>query len=112
VGIVLISTLGDLLPRQTIILLLVFVSSSLIIGLSITNNLAVFQSLCFLVGMVTVVPRILMPLVADLAPPERRASAISIALSGLLLGVLIARVLAGFIAQYTTWRLACNILCY
>ena len=41
---------------------------------------------------------------ADLAPPERRASAISIVLSGLLFGVLLARVLAGVIAEFVTWR--------
>lgn len=104
VGILLISTLGDLLRRRPLILLLVFMSSSLTIGLSITNNLAVFEALCFLVGMVTVVPQILLPLAADLAPPERRASALSIVLAGLLFGILIARVLAGIIAQYASWR--------
>ncbi|PCH40465.1 hypothetical protein WOLCODRAFT_150509 [Wolfiporia cocos MD-104 SS10] len=104
VGIVFISTLGDLLRRRPLLLLLVFISASLTIGLAVTTNLAVFEALCFLVGMVTVVPQVLMPLAADLAPPERRASALSIVLAGLLFGVLIARVLAGVIAQYVTWR--------
>ncbi len=63
-----------------------------------------FEILSFLVGVATVVPQILMPLAVDLAPPERRASALSIVLSGLLLGVLIARVLAGVVAQFVTWR--------
>ena len=63
-----------------------------------------FESFSFLVGVVTVVPQILMPLAADLAPPHRRASALSIVISGLLLGILIARVLAGVIAEFTTWR--------
>ncbi len=39
-----------------------------------------------------------------MAPPERRASALSVVLSGLLLGVLIARVISGVIAQFTSWR--------
>ena len=52
----------------------------------------------------SVTPQILLPLAADLAPPERRASAISVVLSGLLFGVLIARVLAGVIAEFTSWR--------
>lgn len=46
-----------------------------------------------------------MPLAADLARPERRASAISVVLSGLLLGILIARVLAGVIGNFNTWRI-------
>lgn len=63
-----------------------------------------FEAFSFLVGMVTVVPQILMPLAADLAPEHRRASALSIVISGLLLGVLFARVVAGIIAQFTSWR--------
>ncbi|EPQ54895.1 MFS general substrate transporter [Gloeophyllum trabeum ATCC 11539] len=103
-GLVLISPLGDLVRRRPLILLLVILSGSLSIGLCITNSLAVFEALCFLVGVVTVTPQILMPLAADLAPPERKASAISIVLSGLLFGILIARVLAGIIAQFASWR--------
>lgn len=54
--------------------------------------------------MATVVPQILMPLAADLAPPHRRATALSIVLSGLMFGILIARVLAGVVGQFTSWR--------
>lgn len=86
------------------LLLLVATSGTLTIGLAVTHNVVVFEALCFLVGAVTVTPQILLPLAADLAPPQRRASAISVVLSGLLFGVLIARVLAGVIANFTTWR--------
>ncbi|KAG6827919.1 hypothetical protein H0H92_009961 [Tricholoma furcatifolium] len=55
--------------------------------------------------MVSVAPQILLPLAADLAPPERQASTISVVLSGLLFGILIARVLAGVIAEFTSWRI-------
>ncbi|KAI0927640.1 hypothetical protein AcV5_008122 [Taiwanofungus camphoratus] len=103
-GLLSISILGDLVRRRPLILLLVFLSASLTIGLAITKSLAAFEALTFIVGVTTVVPQILMPLAADLAPPERQASALSIVLSGLLFGVLIARVLAGIIAQFTTWR--------
>ncbi|KAG6835217.1 hypothetical protein H0H93_003861, partial [Arthromyces matolae] len=47
---------------------------------------------------------ILLPLAADLAPPESQATAISVVLAGLHFGILIARVLAGIVAEYTTWR--------
>ncbi|KZT22826.1 MFS general substrate transporter [Neolentinus lepideus HHB14362 ss-1] len=103
-GLLLISPLGDLVRRRQLILLLVILSTSLSIGLCVTHSLAAFEALCFLVGAVTVTPQILMPLAADLAPPERKASAISIVLSGLLFGILIARVLAGIIGQFTSWR--------
>ena len=68
--------------RRPLILLLTFLTGSLTIGLAVTSSLVAFEVLCFLVGVFTVVPQILMPLAADLAPPERRASALSIVLSG------------------------------
>lgn len=104
VGLLLITPLGDLSKRRPLILLLQLLSTSLTIGLALTHSLVAFEVLSFLVGVVTVVPQILLPLAADLAPPARRATVISIVLSGLLLGILGARVLAGIIAEYSSWR--------
>ncbi|TFY76457.1 hypothetical protein EWM64_g7553 [Hericium alpestre] len=104
-GLLLITPLGDLVRRRPLLLIVTAMAATLSIGLPITRSLHVFEGLSFLVGMSSVAPQILIPLAADLAPPERRASAISIVLAGLLLGVLIARVLAGIIAQYVTWRI-------
>ncbi|KAF9024563.1 MFS general substrate transporter [Hymenopellis radicata] len=103
-GLLLISPLGDLVRRRQLILLLVIFSASLSIPLAITKNLKVFEAFSFLVGALSVTPQILLPLAADLAPPERRAAALSVVLSGLLFGVLIARVIAGVIAEFTSWR--------
>jgi predicted MFS family arabinose efflux permease len=94
--------MGDLVRRRQLVLLLVFVSTTLTVGLAITPNLRVFEAICFLIGVVNVTPQILMPL---LAAPERRASALALVLSGLMFGVLIARVLAGVIGNFNTWRI-------
>ena len=104
-GLLLISPLGDLVRRRQLILLLVSISTTLTIGLGITPNLRVFEALCYLIGVASVTPQILMPLAADLATPERRASALSMVLSGIMLGSLIARVLAGVIGNFNTWRI-------
>ena len=103
-GLVLISPLGDLMRRRQLLLCIVAISTSLTIGLAVTRNLHVFEVLSYLVGVVTVTPQILLPLAADLAPEEKRAAAISVVLSGLLFGILLARVLAGIIAEFTSWR--------
>ncbi|KAI0352564.1 MFS general substrate transporter [Trametes cingulata] len=105
IGLLFITPLGDLVRRRPLLLLLTFITASLTIGLAITKSLVAFEVLSFLIGIGSVTPQILMPLAADLAPPERRASALSIVLSGLLFGVLIARVLAGVVAQFVTWRI-------
>ncbi|KAF8633765.1 hypothetical protein AX15_001271 [Amanita polypyramis BW_CC] len=103
-GLLLIAPLGDLVRRRQLILLLILISASLTIGLAITSSLAAFEVISFLVGVATATPQIVLPLAAELAPPERRATAISVVLSGLLFGILMARVLSGIIAQFTSWR--------
>lgn len=104
-GLLLITPLGDLVRRRPLILLLVLLSTSFTVGLSVTTDLRLFEALCFLTGLVTVTPQILMPLAADLAPPDRRGTALSVVLSGLMFGVLAARVLAGVIANFASWRI-------
>ncbi|KAL8690450.1 MAG: hypothetical protein Q9218_004104 [Villophora microphyllina] len=46
----------------------------------------------------------LCPLVSDLALPHRRATALSVVVSGLLMGMLLARLLSGAVTNYTSWR--------
>lgn len=72
--------------------------------LCLTNDLGTFTAISFIVAITTVTPQLMLPLVGDLAPPSRRAAALSIVVSGLMLGVLVARVLSGTISNYTTWR--------
>lgn len=69
-----------------------------------TPSLSVFSALTFLIGVSTVTPQLMLPLVGDLAPPKRRAAALSIVVSGLMLGILIARLLSGIMTNYTSWR--------
>jgi len=101
---VLISPLGDLVRRRPLLLGIVASSASLTIGLALTKSLVVFEVLSFLVGVSSVAPQILIPLAADLAPPDRRGFAISIVWSGLLLGVLLGRVVSGIVAEFAAWH--------
>ena len=48
--------------------------------------------------------QVMLPLVGDLVHPARRATALSIVSSGLVLGLLFARLLSGIVAEYSYWR--------
>src|SRR3569833_1755636 len=74
------------------------------LGLCLTTSFQVFSAISFICGFTTVTPQLMLPLVGDLAPPHRRATALSIVVSGLALGMLVARVLSGIVANYTDWR--------
>jgi len=69
-----------------------------------TDSIGVFSAIQFITAVTTVTPQLMLPLVGDLAPPKRRAAALSIVVSGLMLGILIARLLSGIMTQYASWR--------
>lgn len=74
------------------------------IGLCVTKSFEVFSGIQFIIGFTTVTPQLMLPLVGDLAPPHRRAAALSIVVSGFVLGILVARLLSGIVAFYVSWR--------
>jgi MFS family permease len=103
-GLLFLTPLGDLIPRRPLLLLLTLLSASFTLGLAATPSLRVFTALNFLVGTTSVVPQVLVPLVADLAPPARKAGAIGLIWSAVMLGILFARLLAGLIAGLSHYR--------
>ncbi|KAJ0419568.1 major facilitator superfamily domain-containing protein [Aspergillus carlsbadensis] len=103
-GLIFICPMGDIVRRRPFVLLLTFVTATMWIGLCFTDEFGVFLALSFLTSITTVTPQIMLPLVGDLAPANRRATAISIVSSGLVLGLLFARLLSGIIASVSSWR--------
>ncbi|GJN88655.1 hypothetical protein Rhopal_001621-T1 [Rhodotorula paludigena] len=101
VGLVFITPLGDLLPRRPLLLTLILVCSALTIGQALAPDFSTFEAITFLVGISTVTPQVLVPLTADLAPAARRASAVSVTVSGLIGGMVWGRLISGLLARYT-----------
>ncbi|WP_262191950.1 MFS transporter, partial [Escherichia coli] len=57
-----------------------------------------------LTGLFSVVAQILVPLAATLATPATRGKVVGTIMSGLLLGILLARTVAGLLANLGGWR--------
>ncbi|KAK3712898.1 hypothetical protein LTR37_008783 [Vermiconidia calcicola] len=104
VGLFFLCPLGDLLKRRPFVLSLVLFTATMSIGLCVTDSLAVFSAIQFITGITTVTPQLMLPLVGDLAPPHKRASALAVVVSGFVMGILIARLLSGIMANYVPWR--------
>ncbi|ORY40626.1 major facilitator superfamily domain-containing protein [Leucosporidium creatinivorum] len=100
-SLVLCVPLIDLVPRRPLILLLLFGGGAFSLGLALTNDYHTFLGLSYVTGLCTVIPQILNPLTADLAPPHRRAAAVSIVVSGLVTGMMFGRLMAGILTRFT-----------
>lgn len=46
----------------------------------------------------------MIPLVGDFAPANRKAASVAIVVSGLMFGMLVARLVSGVLTNYTNWR--------
>ncbi|MCJ1441391.1 MAG: hypothetical protein MMC23_001877 [Stictis urceolatum] len=103
-GLLFLCPLGDLFKRRIFVLSLVWITGTVWIGLCLTTSFPAFAALSFINAATTVTPQLMLPLVGELAPPHRRATALSIMSSGLLLGILIARVLSGTVTNFVSWR--------
>lgn len=104
VGLLFISPLGDLVRRRQLVLALVCITTCLSVALALARDLVTFGILAVLIGIFNVTPQILLPMAADLALPQHRASVVSILQSGIMLGILLARVLSGVIGYFTSWH--------
>jgi predicted MFS family arabinose efflux permease len=67
-------------------------------------NLSVLAAACFAAGVCASVSQDILALVAELVEPSERGRAIGTALSGLFVGILLARVGSGFLASLVGWR--------
>lgn len=95
---------ADLIKRRPFVLWLVWFTATIWLGLCLTKSFAAFCAITFITGVTTVTPQLMLPLIGDIAPPNKRATSLSIVVSGMLLGMLLARVLSGVVTNFIGWR--------
>jgi predicted MFS family arabinose efflux permease len=103
-GLALVVPLGDLLERRRLINGLLSISAIGLFAAAISPNLAVLTVASFFVGVTSVVAQIAVPFSASLAAEHERGLVVGTVMSGLLIGMLTARTLAGFVADFLGWR--------
>jgi predicted MFS family arabinose efflux permease len=104
IGLLLLVPLGDLLEKRALIVTMCLLSAG---GLLLCGLAPDFQWLLLgtaIAGLFAVAAQIMIPFAATLAAPEQRGRVIGTLMSGLLLGILLARTAAGAISSLSHWR--------
>jgi predicted MFS family arabinose efflux permease len=104
VGLLFLVPLGDLLERRRLLVVCTALTSVFLAAMALAPGFRGLLAISVFLGMTSVAAQILVPLSAHLAPAERRGRVVSTVMSGLLIGILLARFAAGLIAHVAGWR--------
>ena len=103
-GLYLLVPLGDRVRPRLLIVTLIILTAAGLVGAGAAPALPVLLVAGTAVGVTTVVPQILLPMAAGLAPDRRRGAVTGTLLSGLLGGILLARTFSGALGGWVGWR--------
>jgi predicted MFS family arabinose efflux permease len=103
-GLLFLLPAGDLAERRRLITVTCLVTAVALVGAALAPAPAALVAAIAVVGLTSVVAQMLVPFAASLAPGAERGRVVGTVMSGLLFGVLLARTVAGYIAQFWSWR--------
>ncbi len=104
IGLLFIVPLGDILNKKTLISRMLVSTSAALLLVALSSSTSIFMIGSLLVGTSAVVAQVIVPYASVLAPPAQRGRVVGVVMSGLLLGILLARTLSGVVAQAFGWH--------
>ena len=105
-GLLLLVPLGDLFNRKRLVAGMLLASSGLLTVSSFASSLYGLSCALGLVGFMAVVVQIIVAYAASLSLPANRGKVTGTVTSGVVLGILLARMVSGVLAEWADWRVA------
>lgn len=103
-GILLFAPLGDRFDLRRVILAKGTLLALALLAAALAPSLFVLGATSLLVGLLATTAQDFVPAAAALARPEARGKTVGTAMTGLLLGILLSRVVSGFVGERLGWR--------
>lgn len=108
-GLLLLVPLGDMLARRRLAVVMMMLAAA---GLFLSGFSASFSWLLvgtLMTGLFSVAAQVLVPMAAALAAPGASGRAVGLVMSGLLMGILLARSVAGVLSEVGGWQLVYRV---
>jgi predicted MFS family arabinose efflux permease len=102
-GLFFVAPLGDLVENRRLVLMLLAASALGLAAAALSRSPAPFLAASLVVGTASVAVQVLVPYGAHLAPDAQRGRVVGNVMSGLLLGIMLARPVSSLVAQLTAW---------
>ena len=102
-GLFFLTPIGDMIDRKKLIL---YLQGALIVSLllvAFAPNLMLLYAGSLLIGVFSVVAQVILPMAASLVK-ENRGKIVGQIFTGILIGILVARVFSGFITSWLGWQ--------
>jgi predicted MFS family arabinose efflux permease len=103
-GLALLVPLGDLRERRGLITTAMLITAAGLVVAALSPGFAVFAGAIALVGITSVVAQVIVPMASSLSAEADRGRVVGTVMSGLLVGILLARTISGLIASAAGWR--------
>jgi len=104
VGILTLIPLGDRFVRRKLIAVQMAILSLALIGAALAPSLSLLAIASFAIGVLSTAAQQTVPFAADLADDKTRGRTVGLVMTGLLLGILLARTISGFVGDLFGWR--------
>ncbi|MFG1629019.1 MFS transporter [Kribbella sp. NPDC049227] len=103
-GIILVIPLGDLFDPRALASRVLIITAVAAACVAFATNLTIFLIASAILGFTSVVAQIVVPFAAHLAPAGQGGRYVGQVMSGLLLGIMLARSVSSFLADLWGWR--------
>lgn len=103
-GLILLVPLGDLVDRRKLIIVQSLLSVAALICVGFSSSAAMLLASMAAIGFLAVVTQALVAYAASLAHPAERGHIVGVVTSGIVLGILLARSVAGTLTDLSGWR--------
>lgn len=103
-GLLLIVPLGDMIDRKRLLLGQLLVSALALVSVGMAPNWAMLLLALLITGLMAVMVQVMVAYAASLAAPGQQGQAVGSVTSGVVLGILLARLVSGGLADLAGWR--------
>ncbi|NJL21849.1 MAG: MFS transporter [Leptolyngbyaceae cyanobacterium SM1_3_5] len=103
-GILLIVPLGDRTERRRLIVVMTGCTAIALALAAISPNLPWLAVASFAIGVTAIAAQIIVPFAAQLAAPAGQSKVVGMVMSGLFIGILLARLLSGYLGAILPWQ--------